>query len=158
MSKQTNELDPQVVEYLLSKIKKPADIFGDGSIFKQLKKALTERILEGELTDKLGYSKHDISGKNSGNSRNGYSAKTLKTKDGTIEIQVPRDRMNEYDPQLIPKNQTQFDDLDDKIISFYSRGMTTRDMQAQLQDLYGVEVSATLISTVTNEVIDEVKA
>jgi len=158
MAMQTNELDPQIVEYLLNKIKKPEDLFGDSSILKQLKKALTERILEGELTTELGYKKHDSAGKNSGNSRNGYSPKTLKTKDGTMEIQIPRDRMGQYEPQLIPKNQTRFDDLDDKIISLYSRGMTTRDMQAQLQDLYGVEISATLISNVTNEVIEEVKA
>ena len=158
MAMKTNNLDPQVVEYLLSKVKTGEDLFGDSGILKELKKALTERILEGELTTELGYEKHDSAGNNSGNSRNGYSKKTLKTKDGPLEIQVPRDRENKFEPQLITKNQTRFEDLDNKIISLYSRGMSTRDMQAQLQELYGVEISSSLISNVTNEVIEEVKA
>lgn len=158
MAMKTNPLDPQIVESLLKNSKTPEDIFGDNGILKQLKKALTERILEGELTTELGYQKHDIAGNNSGNSRNGYTKKTLKTKDGDMEIDVPRDRNGTFNPKLIPKHQTRFDDMDEKIISLYSRGMSTRDIQDQLQDLYGVEVSATLVSTVTNEVIDEVKA
>jgi len=157
MAMKTDEFDPQVIEYLLKKTKTPQDIFGDDGILKQLKKVLTERVLEGELTTELGYKKHDTDGNNSGNSRNGYTKKTLKTKDGDLEIQVPRDRNNAFTPQLIPKHQTRFDDLDDKIISLYSRGMSTRDIQDQLLDLYGTEISATLISNVTNEVIDEVK-
>ncbi len=158
MAKQTTGLSPEIVEYLVSKVENPADLFGDSGLLKQLKKALTERILEGELTTELGYEKNDALGNNSGNSRNGYSKKTLKTKDGDLEIQIPRDRNNKFEPLLIPKHQTRFDDMDDKIISLYSRGMTTRDIQEQLQDLYGVEVSATLISNVTNEVLDEVKS
>ena len=158
MAKKANELDPQVIEYLLEQRNASGDIFGESGLFKQLKKALTERILEGELTTALGYEKHDPSGDNSGNSRNGHTKKTLKTKDGELEIAIPRDRNNEFVPQLIPKHQVRFDELDDKIISLYSRGMSTRDMQDQLRDLYGVEISATLISNVTNEVIDEVKA
>lgn len=157
MAMKTDKLDPQVIEYLLKQTKTPEDIFGDNGLLKQLKKALTERILEGELTTELGYEKHDASGDKSGNSRNGYTQKTLKTKDGDLEIQVPRDRNGDFSPKLIPKHQTRFDDLDNKIISLYSRGMTTRDIQDQLQDLYGVEISATLISNVTNEVIEEVK-
>lgn len=158
MAKKTSGLSPEIVEYLLGKVENPADLFGDGGLLKQLKKALTERILEGELTTELGYEKHDALGDNSGNSRNGHSKKTLKTKDGDLEIQIPRDRNNKFEPSLIRKHQTRFDDMDDKIISLYSRGMTTRDIQEQLKDLYGVEVSATLISNVTNEVIDEVKS
>lgn len=158
MSMKTDKLDPQVVEYLLNQMKSPKDIFGDDGILKQLKKALTERILEGELTTELGYDKHTTAGNNSGNSRNGHTRKTLKTTDGDLEIEVPRDRNGEFTPTLIPKHQTRFDDLDNKIISLYSRGMSTRDMQDQLKDLYGVDISATLISNVTNEVIDEVKA
>lgn len=158
MAMKTDKLDPQVVEYLLKQTKNPEDIFGDNGLLKQLKKALTERILAGELTTELGYEKHAVVGNNSGNSRNGYTKKTLKTKDGDLEIEVPRDRHNQFEPKLIPKYQTRFDDLDDKIISLYSRGMSTRDIQDQLKDLYGVSISATLISNVTNEVIDEVKA
>jgi len=158
MAKKTDNIDPQVVEYLLKQTKSAEDIFGDNGLLKQLKKALTERILEGELTTELGYEKHDATGNNSGNSRNGHTKKILKTKDGDLAIQVPRDRNNRFEPTLIPKHQTRFNDLDEKIISLYSRGMSTRDIQDQLVDLYGVEISATLISNVTNEVIDEVKA
>lgn len=132
MAMKSNDLDPQVIEYLLKQTKKPGDIFGEDGLFKQLKKALTERILEGELTTELGYGKHDTAGNNSGNSRNGYTKKTLKTKEGDFEIEVPRDRNNQYTPQLIPKHQTRFDDLDEKIISLYSRGMSTRDIQCNV--------------------------
>jgi len=158
MAVKTNELDPQIVEYFLDKVKTSDDILGDSGVMKALKKALTERILEGELTTELGYEKHACAGKNTGNSRNGYSSKRLKTTDAEMEINVPRDRNNDFEPLLIPKNQTRFPDMDEKIISLYSRGMSTRDIQEQLLDLYGTEVSPTLISNVTNEVIDEVKA
>ena len=158
MAVKTNEVDPQIVEYFLDKVKTSDDIFGDSGVMKALKKALTERILEGELTTELGYEKHACAGKNTGNSRNGYSSKRLKTTDGEMEINVPRDRNNDFEPLLIPKNQTRFPDMDEKIISLYSRGMSTRDIQEQLLELYGTEVSPTLISNVTNEVIDEVKA
>jgi len=158
MSMKSDKLDPQVVEYLLNKMKSPQDIFGDDGVLKQLKKALTERILEGELTTELGYDKHAMDGNNSGNSRNGHTKKTLKTTDGDLEIEIPRDRNGEFTSTLIPKHQTRFDDLDNKIISLYARGMSTRDMRDQLKDLYGVDISATLISNVTNEVIEEVKA
>lgn len=157
MTKKSNHLAPQVIEYLISKVKTADDIFGDSGIMKELKKALTERILEGELTTELGYEKHASSGRNSGNSRNGYRSKTLKSTDGDIEINVPRDRNGAFEPLLVGKNQTRFAHMDEKIISLYSRGMSTRDIQDQLLDLYGTEVSATLISNVTNEVIDEVK-
>lgn len=158
MSMKTDPLDPQVIEYLLSKTNSPQEIFSENGILKQLKKALTEHILEGELSTELGYTKNDPVGNNSGNSRNGHSKKTLKTKSGDLEIQIPRDRNNCFEPMLIPKHQTRFEDLDEKIISLYSRGMTTRDIKDQLLDLYGTEISATLISNVTNEVIEEVKA
>jgi putative transposase len=158
MAMKSNDLDPQIVEYFLKKIKTADDIFGDSGVMKDLKKALTERILEGELTTELGYEKHAVSGNNSGNSRNGYTSKTLKTTDGEMDVKVPRDRNGDFEPLLITKNQTRFAHMDEKIISLYSRGMSTRDIQDQLLDLYGTEVSATLISNVTNEVIDEVKA
>jgi len=158
MAMKSNVLDPQVVEYFISKVKTSEDIFGDTGIMKELQKALTERILEGEISTELGYEKYAASGKNTGNSRNGHTSKTLKTTSGEMEIKVPRDRNNQFEPLLIPKNQTRFAHLDEKIISLYSRGMSTRDIQAQLRDLYGTEISATLISNVTNEVLDEVKA
>lgn len=158
MAQKTNNIDPQVVEMLLKDYKKPEDLLGETGILKQLKAALCERALSGELTTHLGYEKHDSSGKNSGNSRNGSRSKTLQCEDGDITIQMPRDRNGDFEPQLIRKEQKRFDELDDKIISLYSRGMSTRDMQAQLKELYHVDISATLISNVTNEVIEEVKA
>ena len=158
MAMKTDELNPEVLEYLIKRVKTADDIFGDSGVMMELKKALTERILEGELTTELGYEKHSASGKNTGNSRNGHTTKTLKTTDGEMEIKVPRDRNNQFEPILVPKNQTRFAPMDEKIISLYSRGMSTRDIQDQLLELYGTEVSATLISNVTNEVIEEVKA
>lgn len=158
MSKKIDQIDPRIIDELIKTYEKPEDLLGEGGILKHLQKAMLERILEGELTTELGYNKHDPKGNNIGNSRNGYSEKTLKGTNGELPIKVPRDRNGDFSPQIIPKNQTRFDGFDEKIISLYARGMTTRDIQAQLQELYGVEVSATLISNVTNEVINEVKA
>src|SRR5918998_63341 len=111
-----------------------------------------------ELTHHLGYEKHDSSGDNSGNSRNGTTPKTLRGKRGQVQIDVPRDRSGEFEPQLIKKHQTRFDGLDDEIISLYARGMTTREIQGHLEEIYGVEISPSLISTVTDAVLDEVRA
>ena len=143
---------------MLKGCENPEDIFGKNELFKQLQKSLLEKMLEGELTTELGYDKHSVEGNNSGNSRNGYSQKTVKGDLGELGITVPRDRSGDFEPKIIPKHQTRFDGFDEKIISLYARGMTTRDIQEQLKDLYNVEVSATLISNVTNEVIEEVKA
>ena len=151
-------IDLKLIDSLIKDYDDPMDIFRENGLMKQLKKAIVERVMDGELTTELGYARHDATGNNSGNSRNGYTEKTLKCKDGHVPIKVPRDRNGDYEPKIIPKNQTRFDDMDDKIISLYARGMTTRDIQAQLQDLYGVDVSATLISNVTNEVINAVKS
>jgi len=126
--------------------------------YQQLTKALVERALQGELTHHLGYDKHSPKGNNTGNSRNGSSAKTLRGKRGQLQIDVPRDRSSEFEPQLVKKDQTRFDGPDDKIISLYARGMTTREIQGHLEEIYGVEVSPGLISSVTDAVIDEVRA
>lgn len=117
-----------------------------------------KRALGSELTTQLGYEKHALADKNSGNLRNGHSSKTIKCDDGEVELSILRDRNDDFTPQLIPKNQTRFDGFDDKIIAIYARGMTTHDIQSQLEELYNVDVSATLISNVTNAVLDEVKA
>ena len=151
------EIEERLIDELLKNYEKPEDLLGREGIFKSLQKKLLERILETELTEELGYEKYSAKGKNSGNSRNGYGEKTLKGEHGDLLIEVPRDRKGVYEPQIIPKHQRRFDGFDEKIISLYGRGMTTRDIQAQLQDLYGVEVSAGLISEVTEAVIDEVK-
>jgi putative transposase len=114
--------------------------------------------LGGELTEHLGYEKHDPAGRGSGNSRNGTTAKTLRGKSGEIQVDVPRDRNGTFEPQIVKKHQTRFDGFDDKILSMYARGMTTRDIQGHLEEIYGVEVSPTLISNVTDAVVEEVKA
>jgi putative transposase len=150
-------MNVEMIDELLKGCKTQEDVFGENGVFKQLVKALSERALQSELTTHLGYEKHDIKGKNSGNSRNGTSPKTLKGEFGETEIAIPRDRSGSFEPQFISKGQTRFDGFDAKILSLYARGLTTRDIQAQLQELYGVEVSPTLISNVTDAVIDEVK-
>ena len=121
-------------------------------------KALVERMLAGELNHHLGYEKHAVVGRGSGNSRNGKSQKTLKGEAGEMTIEVPRDRNGTFEPQLIEKHQTRFTGFDAKILSMYALGMTVRDIQGHLHDMYGVEVSPALISEVTDSVMDEVKA
>ena len=146
----------EMLDELLKDYQKPEDILGDNGIIQQLTKAILERALEGELTHCLGYEKHARSDSN--NSRNGKSSKTLKGKKGEFAIDVPRDRKSEFEPQIIKKGQTRFDGFDEKIISMYARGMTMREIQGHLQEIYGVEVSAEMISTVTDAVLDEVKS
>ncbi len=147
----------ELIDELIKDYKKPEDIMGENGILKQLTKAILERTLAAELTHHLGYEKHAPEGKNKGNSRNGTSGKTLKSDIGDLPIEVPRDRNGEFEPQIIKKGQRRFNGFDDKILSMYARGMTTRDIQAHLLDIYKVEVLAELISAVTAEVIEEVK-
>ena len=122
-----------------------------------LRKKTFEAMLEGELDAHLGYTRHAKEGHNSGNSRNGYSSKTLKGEHGELEIDVPRDRNGEFEPAIIPKGQTRLPLFNDKIIALYARGMTTRDIAATLLELYDVEVSPTLISRVTGQVLEQVQ-
>jgi putative transposase len=148
----------ELLDQLLKDYKKPEDLIGETGLLKQLTKALIERAMEAELTHQIGYEKHSVEGYNSGNSRNGKYKKRVKSKDGELEIEVPRDRRGEYEPQIIKKHQRRFDGFDEKIISMYGRGMTQKEIQGHLEDIYGIEVSPELISTVTDAVIDEVKA
>jgi putative transposase len=149
---------PELLDELLKDYQKPDDLLGQDGILQQLTKALVERALQGELTHHLGYEKHDSTGDNSGNSRNGTTSKTLRGKRGQVRIDVPRDRNAEFEPQLVKKGQTRFDGFDEKVISLYARGMTQREIQGHLEEIYGVEVSPSLISTVTDAVLDEVRA
>jgi putative transposase len=151
------DIQPEVLDELLKGVKTQEDLTGPNGLLKAITKALVERMLEGELTHHLGYEKSDPVGYGSGNSRNGKSRKTLKSEQGEIEVSIPRDRQGSFEPQLIKKHQTRWDGLDEQIIALYARGMTVRDIQAQLQELYGVEVSSGLISEVTDAVLDEVK-
>lgn len=148
----------QLIDQLLADYKSPEDLLGEQGLLKQLTKKLAERALEAEMEQHLGYAKHDAAGKNTGNSRNGKSRKMVRSIHGDIEIETPRDRNGSFEPQLIKKGEKQLGGFDERIVSLYARGMSTRDIQAHFEDVYGVEVSPTFISQVTNAVLDEVKA
>jgi len=146
----------ELLEELLKDYKSPEDLLGQGGLLKELTKALVEKALDGELTHHLGYPKHSAS--KSDNARNGKSKKGLLTDHGKMEIVSPRDRNGSFEPELVKKRQTRFDGFDDKILSMYSRGMTVREIQGHLEDIYAVEVSPDLISSVTDSVLEEVRA
>jgi putative transposase len=152
------EMDKELIDRLLGEYQKPEDLIGENGLLKQLTKALVERALQAELTTHLGYEKHSPEGHLSGNTRNGVSTKQLKGDFGEVEIEVPRDRQASFEPKLVAKGQTRFAGFDDKILSLYARGMTTREIQGHLEEMYQVEVSPALISNVTEAVIEEVKA
>src|SRR5450756_2575242 len=133
-------------------------LIGPNGLVKELTAALVERMLHGELSHHLGYEKHEVAGYGTGNSRNGASLKTLKGESGEMAIRVPRDRNGTFEPKLIGKHQTRFEGFDDKILSMYALGMTVRDIQSHLLEMYGVEVSPGLISEVTDSIQEEVKA
>lgn len=146
-----------VIDDLLKEYKTPEEILGDNGLLKQLTKAVLQRALQAEMTHHLGHEKHGAVTNKKGNARNGSSAKTMKGDFGTMPIEIPRDRDGSFEPLIIAKGQTRFAEFDSKIISLYSRGMTTREIQGHLEEIYGVEVSPTLISTVTEAVAEEVK-
>lgn len=146
-----------LIDELLLTYKKPEDLIGENGLLKQLTKAVIERALQAEMTAHLGYGKHELVNNTTGNTRNGKSSKTLKGEFGLLPINVPRDREGSFEPQLVPKHQTRWTGFDDKIISLYSRGMSVREIQAHLTEMYGTEISPALISTVTDAVMDEVK-
>jgi putative transposase len=141
----------------LSEDTTPEEMLKDGSILKELQKRIIERALEAEMTNHLGYPKDSPEGHNTGNSRNGRSKKSVTGPEGDFDIETPRDRNGSFEPQLIRKRQVRLEGFDEKVIAFYSRGMTTREIQGQLKEIYGTEVSPSLISKVTDAVLDEVK-
>jgi transposase-like protein len=147
----------EVIEELLQGYSSPKDLLGEEGLFKQLKKRLLERALGAELSEHLGYEKGAADGRGSGNSRNGYSSKTVMCGDGAIEIAVPRDRNSSFEPQIVAKGQTRLDGFDDRIVSLYARGLSVREIQGHLQELYGIEVSPDLISRVTDAVLEDVR-
>lgn len=151
-------IDDEIIDNLLKDYKDPEDLIGENGLLKELTKRLLERAMAAEMTEHVGYEKHGSTGKNSGNSRNGRSAKTIKGTFGTMPIEVPRDRNGTFEPKIVAKHQTRFTGFDDNIISLYARGLSTREIKQHLEEIYQVEVSPGLISTVTDEVIDEVKA
>jgi putative transposase len=149
-------IDHKLIDNLLKDYKTPEEILGENGLLKELTRAVLERAMQAELSEHLGYEKHDAAGDNSGNSRNGTSQKTLKGDFGHMPIEVPRDRNSSFDPKIVPKGQTRFSGFDDKILSLYARGMTTREIQSHLEEIYQVEVSPGLISSVTDAVLEEV--
>ena len=150
-------LDKELIDKLLEGYEKPEDLIGENGLLKQLTKALVERALNAELTHHLGYGKNDPQGRGSGNSRNGKSRKKLKGDFGEVDIEVPRDREGEFEPKIVPKHERRFEGFDDKILSMYGRGMSTREIQAHLLEIYRVPLSASLISEVTDAIVDEVR-
>jgi len=138
--------------------KKPEEILGKDGLLDDLTRRLVNRALEGEMTHHLGYLPHSPAGRHSGNSRNGKSPKTVMGETGDIEIAVPRDRNGAFEPQLVKKHQRRLAGFDDKVIALYARGMTTREITGHLKELYGVDVSPSLISAVTDTVIEDVVA
>ena len=161
-SKEAQEIgtkfSPELLDELLGESKTASDLLGSSGLLKELSKALMERMLEGEMNHHLGYEKYESVGRNSGNSRNGKSKKTLKSELGELELAIPRDRQAEFEPLLIPKHATRFAELDQKAISLYARGMSERDITSQLEDLYGIKLSHGLISDIVSEVMSEVRA
>src|SRR5437867_5222090 len=155
---ETMAIDKALIDQLLADYKKPEDIIGENGLLKQLTKAILERALQAELTDHLGFEKHDPAGHHSGNSRNGSGRKALRGEFGELELETPRDRQASFEPKIVAKGQTRFTGFDDKIISMYARGMSTREIQGHLEEIYGIEVSPTLISNVTEAIVEEVKA
>ena len=148
---------PELIDELLKDYKNPEDLMGEAGIFKQLTKALIERCLTAEIDTHLQEQHLEVDQDKPKNRRNGHSKKKLQGEFGEVEISVPRDRQGEFEPVIVKKRQTRFNGFDDKILSLYARGMTTRDIQEQLQDLYGVEVSHGMISNVTEAVEAERK-
>jgi putative transposase len=151
-------ISDELIAQLLEGCSSPDDILGEDGLLKQLTKKVAERALDVEMNEHLGYAKNDPSGKNTGNSRNGKGRKSVRSIHGEMELEVPRDRNGTFEPKLVRKGEKQLNGFDDRIISLYARGMTTRDIQAHFEEAYGVEVSPTFISQVTNAVMDEVLA
>ena len=143
----------ELIDSLLADYKKPEDLIGEHGLLKQLTKRLIERALEAEMTEHLGHGKHEPVANPAGNARNGRSKKTLKGEFGELPIEIPRDRLASFEPQLVTKHQTRWAGFDDKILSLYARGMSVREIQAHLEDMYGAEVSPSLISSVTDAVM-----
>lgn len=149
--------DVQKVEEKLKNVKSLSDLTGSNGIIQEMIKGTVERILKAEQENHLGYEPYGKGEKEVSNSRNGYSTKQLSTSNGSVEIEVPRDREGTFDPQFIKKHQTFDPDLENRVVSMYARGMTTRDISDQLREFYGTEVSAPLISKITDKVLEGVE-
>lgn len=148
----------KLVEQLIAGYQTLADIIGENGLLKQLTKAVFEAALKAEIAIHLGHDRHGNVTNLTGNVRNGESVKTITGDFGEVEITIPRDRQASFNPTLVPKHQRRFPGIDDRILSLYARGMTTREISEHLEDIFGAAVSPTLISAITDTVADEVKA
>ena len=156
MTRNTAKQDA-LLDELLKDYTDPKDVLGEHGLLRQLTKRLVERALEAELTAHLGYEPHVRNGSSAGNYRNGKGKKTVQTETAQFDIAMPRDRDGCFEPQLVKKRQRRLDGFDDKVLALYARGLSTREIQDHLEELYGVEVSPTLISNVTDTILDEVR-
>ena len=145
-------ISKEVLDELMKEYKGPDDFYGPDGLIKQLSKAIIERAMQTELTEKLGYEKSTPGEKGTENRRNGTSSKTLRTDQGPMEIEVPRDRNGDFEPQIVPKHQREWRGFDEKILSMYGLGLSTKAIQENLKEIYNVDVSPELISRVTDEV------
>ena len=152
------ELSDELIDELLAGAKTPAEITGPDGLLARLTKRLIERAMEAELSDHLGYERGQAPPGGVGNARNGITEKTVHTEHGSVRIEQPRDRAGSFQPQIVPKHKRRFAGVDERIIAMYARGMSVRDIQAHLAELYGVEVGHDLISRVTDAVLEDVKA
>jgi len=151
-------IKPELLRELAKLVEKPEDLFGPAGLFQEIKKSLVEQLLEVEMDDHLGRAKGERGSGSRSNGRNGYTEKTVLTDSGTLTIQVPRDRDGSFSPKLIPKNLRRLSGFDDKVLALYARGMTTREIQGHLHEIYGTEISPQLVSEVTDTVMDRAKA
>src|SRR4051794_17635843 len=151
-------LPDDVVDELLAGARTEEEIVGPGGLLSQLTKRLVERALEVELADHVGYEPHQEPPGGTGNTRNGSTPKTLVTEHGPVDINTPRDREGSFEPKIVRKRQRRFEGFDEKILALYARGMSTRDIEAHLAELYGVSVGRDLISRVSDAVLEDVKA
>jgi putative transposase len=156
MTVKKHDVPEDLISSLMANYRKPEDLIGENGLLKQLTKILVEKALEAGMAEHLGHGKNQPVENPAGNTRNGKSKKTLKGEFGALPIEIPRDRHGTFEPQLISKHQTRWTGFDDKILSLYARGMTVREIQSHLKEMYGAEVSPTLISSVTDAVIEEV--
>ncbi len=154
--KREEKIRKELLDELLKDYSTPEDLLGKDGIMAELKKRLIERAMEAEMEDHLGYAKNGNRVEGSDNYRNGFSNKKVISNSDQIDIQVPRDREGNYEPQIIPKHQRRFDGFDDKILAMYARGMSVRDIQATLLEMYNVEVSEGIITGVTDKVYEDV--
>src|SRR6266699_3193225 len=152
-----DRLADEVIDELLAGARSEEEIVGPGGVLAQLTKRLVERALSAELTEHLGYEPHQEPPGGTGNTRNGSTPKTLATEHGAVRIETPRDRQGSFEPQVVKKGQRRFEGFDDKILALYSRGVSTRDIEAHLAEIYGVKVGRDLISRVTDAVMEDVR-